>query len=167
MSADGSAKVNLTGDVAATHSLGNPAWSPDGSRIAFDAIQVGTASTGIWSMAADGSDKRRHTSSTDGFDNGPTWSPDGARIAFTRAYGNERDIAIVTLATGAVERIPLQWAQWSPAWSPSGEHLAFWQDIGTSGSTAVYTVRADGTNLRIHTPVASGVHFYDPQWIRR
>ena len=167
MNADGSAKVNLTGDMVATHSLGNPAWSPDGTRIAFDGIQVGTAHTGIWSMAADGSDKRRHTGSTSGFDNGPTWSPDGRRIAFTRAFDNERDIAIVTLATEAIERIRLPFAQWSPAWSPSGEHLAFWQDIGVSGSSAVYTVRADGTNLRIHTPVAAGVHFYDPQWIRR
>lgn len=169
MNADGTGKENLTPDMESTHSLGEPAWSADGSRILFSATTIVTpTSSGIWSMAANGSDKRQHTSTSSGYDQGPSPSPDGERIVFTRRYDdNERDLVILTLATGAMQRIPLQWAQWSPAWSPDGRHIAFYQDAGYTGSSAIYTVRADGTHLELHTPVQEFVRAYDPQWIRR
>lgn len=169
MKADGTGKQNLTPDLEGTHSLSEPAWSADGSRILFSAITAVTPTeAGIWSMAADGGDRQQHTSTATGYDQGPSMSPDGQRIAFTRRYDdNERDLVVLTLATGAVQRIPLQWAQWSPAWSPDGRHIAFYQDIGYTGSAAIYTVRADGTHLQQHTPVEAFVRAYDPQWIRR
>lgn len=168
MNADGSNKVRLTADMEATHTIGAPHWSPDGTRIAFDAWSTSTGTVaGIWTMKPDGSDKRQHTSTTTGFDQGATWSPDGERIAFTRSYGDDTDISIVALGTGAVTRLALPGRQWGAAWSPDGGHLAFWQPIGYQAATAIFTVRVDGTNARRQAIDPVGGSVYDPEWIKR
>jgi plastocyanin len=71
INADGSGLTRLTTDA---HS-GNPAWSPDGRRIAF------TRGSEIYVMNADGSGATRLTNNP-GQDNAPAWSPDGTKIAF-------------------------------------------------------------------------------------
>jgi len=77
MSGDGSAQRRLT---RRPESL-IPAWSPDGTKIAFLSTRAGKPE--IYLMNADGSDQRRVTGDrgTGGFF--PVWSPDGKRIAFT------------------------------------------------------------------------------------
>ena len=67
-----------------------PAWSPDGSRIAYRTLADGR----IISMATDGSDVTRLTDSPD-FDGQPTWSPDGTMIAFASDRGASRDIYLM------------------------------------------------------------------------
>src|SRR6476646_8994053 len=54
-----------------------PAFSPDGTRIAFTRTGVG-----IVTMNVDGKDVHRLT--TNGRDSFPAWSPDGQPIAFVR-----------------------------------------------------------------------------------
>jgi len=67
----------------------SPAWSPDGSRIAF------VANGDIYTVLSDGSDVRRLTDNESNQGN-PVWSPDGSRIAFV----SERDgnLEIYTMA---------------------------------------------------------------------
>ena len=90
MGADGSDRRRLTelepaqNDAAGSSS---PAWSPDGTQIAF-AAQIGTLAedprlSEIYVMDADGTDRRRLTTNDDA-DGTPSWSPDGKRIALTR-----------------------------------------------------------------------------------
>ena len=166
MNADGSDKVKLTAALETARSMSAPSWSPDGNRIAFATIsRVGTTSA-IWTMNADGSDQRQRTSSVDGFDMEPTWSADGSRVAFSRIYAGDREIAILTLASGDVQRISLPGAQWHPAWSPDGSHIAFWQPAGPT-VTGIYTMRADGTNVRLHTLDESWGGGFNPNWISR
>ena len=71
MAVDGSGKRNLT--RAPQHDNWSPAWSPDGSRIAFASTREG-GTLSLWTMAPDGSDLRRVT---DGHGEYPDWSPDG------------------------------------------------------------------------------------------
>ncbi len=75
-----------SGVKALTHSdLDNfdPAWSPDGSSIAFTRSD-GQRST-IWKMDASGANLRQLTPRKSGVrDSQPAWSPDGLRIVFAR-----------------------------------------------------------------------------------
>ena len=166
MDADGSNKVKLTGALEAAYSITAPSWSPDGNRIAFATVSRAGTRSAIWTMNADGSGQQQRTGSEDGFDSEPSWSADGSRIAFSRIFAGDRDIAIVTLSSGDVQRIPLPGAQWHPAWSPDGSHIAYWQPAGPT-VTGIYTMRADGTNVRLHTLDESWGGGFNPTWIRR
>ena len=51
----------------------NPAWSPDGTRIAF-AEYDDVAFADIWTTKPDGSDRRRFTNTPDLWDFRPRWA---------------------------------------------------------------------------------------------
>ncbi|MDP1891116.1 MAG: Ig-like domain-containing protein [Gemmatimonadaceae bacterium] len=167
MNEDGTGQVNLTGDLPAQGMRSGPAWSWDGTRIAFAQMENGIAgsTSSIWTMRADGSDKQRVTSTLSGFDAMPTWSPDGATLAFRRYYGSDADIAVVSLATGAQRRIALPGNQSSPAWSPDGAQLAFTQNLGLAAN--VYTMRPDGSRVRLRTVNLAWGGGLNPAWVRR
>jgi TolB protein len=76
MNADGSGKRKLTHNARGNN---EPAWSPDGRKIAFRSTRNGNRE--IYVMNADGSGKRNLTRNP-AQDSRPSWSPDGRRIAF-------------------------------------------------------------------------------------
>jgi TolB protein len=139
---DGSNITRLTNDPA---NDGQPAWSPDGIRIAF------TRNRNLFIMNADGSNVVQRTFS--GSCQGPTWSPDGTKIAFSDYDNAEGYSGIFTVsATGGS---PLLLQSYSggyfmdPAWSPDGTKIAFALDENTYDySYDIYTINAnDGTYI--------------------
>ncbi|HEX5973243.1 MAG TPA: Ig-like domain-containing protein [Gemmatimonadaceae bacterium] len=166
MDVDGANKVKLTEALEGAYSVGAPSWSPDGTRIAFSTVARAGTRSAIWTMNADGSEQQQRTSSVDGFDMEPSWSAGGTQIAFSRIFAGDRDIAILTLASGSVQRLALPGAQWHPAWSPDGGHIAYWQPAGPT-LAGIYTVRTDGSNVRMHTLDPSWGGGFEPTWIRR
>jgi Tol biopolymer transport system component len=76
VNADGSGKRKLTHNARYN---AEPAWSPDGRKIAFRSTRNGNRD--IYVMNADGSGKRNLTRNP-ARDGSPSWSPDGRRIAF-------------------------------------------------------------------------------------
>ncbi len=167
MNADGSGQENLTGDMPATGQRSSPAWTRDGSRIAFaqyDNTGSGTVAS-IWTMRADGSDKRQVTSTLSGFDALPTWNPDGIHIAFMRHYASDTDITVVNTITGALQRLILPGRQSDPAWSPDGSLIAFMQPDGPVNN--LYTMQPNGSRVRLRTLDPAWGGGLGPAWINR
>jgi Tol biopolymer transport system component len=79
MNADGSSQTRLTNNTASDT---DPAWSPDGTKIAFATDRDRSNFTyEVYTMNADGSGQTRLTGDSLN-DQSPAWSPDGTKIAF-------------------------------------------------------------------------------------
>jgi dipeptidyl aminopeptidase/acylaminoacyl peptidase len=123
---------------------GDPAWSPDGSTIAFesqDSTQYGPVDR-IFLVQADGTGLRQLTFDTTpnhySFDAGPSWSSDGTRIVFSRT-----GVLYVINADGTGLTDLAQGGEY-PSWSPDGVHIV--SGTLSAGWWLLTTVNADGTN---------------------
>jgi len=120
MDPDGSNQTRLTSNTLPDT---NPAWSPDGTRIAFVSSRDGNAE--IYVMSADGSNPTRLTNNSVG-DTNPTWSPDGSRIAFLSGQSGVNTIWIMNAdGSNAFQLLPNSLNANFPAWSPDGTRIAF------------------------------------------
>src|SRR5438270_12332836 len=80
-----------------------PAWSPDGSKIAF--TRYGANASDIYVMNADGGGIVQLTN-TPGNDDHPAWSPDGSKIAFSSARAARHASVVLTATAGSGSRRP-------------------------------------------------------------
>jgi hypothetical protein len=120
MNADGSGVTQLTYNQAHEHM---PAWSPDGSSIAFEGDRGGNAE--ILVMNADGSRQIQLTDNP-ADDNHPAWSPDGSKIAFSSTRSGDREIFVMNADGSEVRQLTNnQWDDAYPAWSPDGSKITF------------------------------------------
>jgi len=78
-----------------------------------------------------------------GLDDYPAWSPDRRKIAFARGDGVDTQIYIKSLNGGREVAVG---TGTRPSWSPDGKQLAFMKAV--AGNFGVYTMNADGTNVR-------------------
>jgi Tol biopolymer transport system component/imidazolonepropionase-like amidohydrolase len=117
---EGGAAVPLTDELGDAR---QPAWSPDGRRIAFQSFRDGTWH--VWSVAADGADLRQHTIGP--FDHRePDWAPDGRSLVFSSDRAGNYDIFRLELSTGRLERLTDDPADdYAPAVSRDGSAIAF------------------------------------------
>jgi Tol biopolymer transport system component len=138
---DGSDKKRLTSALTADM---EPAWSPDGTRIAF-AAHGGTGSQ-VYVMNPDGSNVERVSTHpcTHFF---PAWSPDGTKIACTV------DCGILTVYVFDItEKCYLDFPTFTfdngwPAWSPDGTKIVF------SAGPCIFITDPYGSNMeRIDVP---------------
>ncbi|HEU4366378.1 MAG TPA: protein kinase, partial [Candidatus Krumholzibacteria bacterium] len=104
----------------------NPAYSPDGSRLAFDARRAGTRR--IWATDARGRNPEQLTTDASEAVNHvkPRWSPDGGRIVYRRLENTRADIEMIDLATRRAVRLTSDgFNDLDPVWSPDGRHVYF------------------------------------------
>jgi TolB protein len=130
-----------------------PAWSPDAKRIAFESnADVGGANPEgdmeIWTMAADGSQRRQLTHNAL-HDEGPAWSPDGRLLAYTSGVDNTHGDIHVMTAGGRHLRQLTTYAgvDESPDWQaiPAPKTA---RRCGDAPARGAYDVRAGGRGLR-------------------
>lgn len=138
----------------------HPAWSPDGSQIAWtrvvggDPQGGGTRQAEIWIMQANGTGKLQLTHNHV-LDENPKFSPNGMRIVYTHFAGAgmgwvNAGIQVMRLdgsgkhtitdAAGASD-------MW-PTWSPTGRWISFTRYL-KNGHVQVMTIRRDGTRLHL------------------
>jgi Tol biopolymer transport system component len=140
-----------------------PAWSPDGSQIAFTSKRDGNWE--IYVMEADGENLRRLTHNPD-IDMKPSWSPDGSQIVFDSGVGYERHIFIMDVADalqstdGSNQRLVARAGGGWPAWSPDGTQIAYFGRL--DGRPDIYIMNADGTDQR--RIARNSTDDWEPSW---
>lgn len=140
----GAGARRLTADQASSDE--DPAWSPDGNRIAFTSDRSGNPE--IYVADADGSNVLRLTNNP-AADYQPTWSPDGARIAFVSERSGNADLFAVDLdGTNPVRLTTSASRDVNPAWSRDGR-IAFTSD--RDGRAEIYVINGDGAEARLTT----------------
>lgn len=138
-----------------------PAWSPDGSRIAFASNRDNA--TNIYVMNADGTEVTKVTDVTakdKAYCQCPSWSPDGESIAYQRRAGNESQLYTVNMECGRVRHIADN--AWDPAWSPGGDKIAFCSL--KSDGWYLCTVEPDGAKLTEIVPSDNKAGYVYPAW---
>jgi len=130
-----------------------PAWSPDGSRLAF--ISPCNANREIYSgaqifvMNADGSNLTP-LSTVPGGDFDPVWSPDGKHIGFTSMRDRHAQIYTYDLEAGTATNLSRNAAaEMQPVWSPAGPEMLFTSQRGDS--TEIWIMSAQGGDGRRFT----------------
>jgi dipeptidyl aminopeptidase/acylaminoacyl peptidase len=150
-----------------TGSDSDPAWSPDGTAIAFTSSRSGTKD--IWVMDGDGGNRQELTF-TIAVDSDPAWSPDGQRIAFeSNRAGNDTEIWVMLRDGRSQARLTTAAGfDGDPSWSPDGVKIAFTST--RDGNREIYVMDADGGNpLRLTTdlvviqPETNGID-QNPAW---
>ena len=154
VNADGSDDRRLLRNPVASI-LTTPAWSPDGTRIAY--ADGGGGTRQIYVANADGSNRQLVTppiASFRGDLSQPSWSPDGSTLVFRRTVANPRGddwsglYEIAADGSDTPTRVPEALGNaFDPVFSPDGRQIA-WR----TGSQ-IYVVDRDGSNFRtVYTP---------------
>jgi TolB protein len=117
----------------------SPAWSPDGSRLAYVTFEADRAEVYVQDLAG----RREVVASHPGINGAPAWSPDGRRLALTLSRDGNPEIYVVELASRQLTRLTQNSAiDTEPAWLPDGSAIVFTSDRG--GSPQLYQVPARG-----------------------
>jgi len=126
--------------VRSRESLLSPAWSPDGSSIAYVSFEDGNSSIRIQNILTGA---RQLVSARKGINGAPAWSPDGKKLAVSLSYVGNPEIFVIDLASHQETRLTNSLSiDTEPVWAPDGQSIYFTSD--RSGRPQIYQVAASG-----------------------
>ncbi len=148
-----------TGHAQAPVGVQEPAWSPDGKRIAVSYLDR------IWTLTADGKQaKAVTTGDATTIEREPAWSPDGNKLAFAADRGEGFDIFVVSLKNGIAAGAPVAVTttagdeRW-PSWTADGRLVFAHRDVKPEGRPADPSLQFD---LFLLSPVAGSDAWQGP-----
>jgi TolB protein len=116
-----------------------PVWSPDGSQIVFTSDRGGKPQ--LYIMPSQGGLEKRLTFSG-GYNARASFSPDGKTLAMVHGNGNDYRIAIMDMATRAIDVVTKGPSDESPSFAPNGSMILFASKKG--GQAFLSAVSIDG-----------------------
>ena len=155
MDGAGSVVFNRTNNAALDAS---PAWSPDGSKIAFASNRDGNIE--VYTMNANGTGQT-NISNNGAHDADVSWSPDGTKIAFASDRDGDFEIYTMNADGSGVSQITNNASnEGFAAWSPDGKKIAFHSDSAGDQDICYITI-AGGSGI---TCLSTAGDQHAPSW---
>jgi Tol biopolymer transport system component len=136
-----------------------PAWAPDGERVAFSSYR--DENWEVYTVRADGTEPTRLTDDP-ASDFSPTWSPDGRKILFASRRRGDADLFTIDVATGELTQLTRsKLDEYDPAWSPDGQWIAFATYM--EDQSDIFVMRADGSD-QVNITQSAYANDFQPTW---
>jgi TolB protein len=128
--------------LASPEPIISPAWSPDGTQIAYVSFETQKAVVWLQNLITG---ERRMLANFRGSNSAPAWSPDGSELAVTLSRDGLAQVYVIPVAGGPPRRLTNSRAiDTEPTYSPDGTTIYFVSDRG--GGPQIYKIPAAGGN---------------------
>ena len=152
---DGSNPVPVTRDQSLALS---PAWSSDGSQLAYVSYKEGNPKVYVANLHTGG---HRIVAGFPGINIAPAWRPGTNQLAVTLSKGGNPDIYLVSSSGELMQRLVQSWGiNVSPTWSPDGRRMAYVSN--EAGNPQIYVMDVSSGQKRRIT--FSGNYNTSPSW---
>lgn len=134
---------NAQSALASPEPIISPAWSPNGSQLAYVSFESRKPVIYAHDVA---SGRRRLLANFRGSNSAPAWSPDGRHIAATLSRDGGSQLYLIDANGGEPRRLTQSSSiDTEPAYSPDGKNIYFVSDRG--GAPQIYRMSASGSNI--------------------
>lgn len=120
--------------------LMSPAWSADGSKLAYVTFETGRSELVMQTL---GTGKVQKVASFPRHNGAPAFSPDGSKLAFVLSKDGSLNLYVMDLASGQISQLTRGRSNdTEPSWFPDSQNLAYTSD--QAGRPQVYKINVNG-----------------------